>query len=216
MYLCRFSYLMFIDVHTHRVHSADIPIIYNIRINDDAVALPHDRHIYFSAGIHPWDAGKVRSVWFDNMTILLNYKQVIAVGECGLDKNTSVSFEKQLEIFEKHIHLSEINRLPLLIHCVGFSHEIIRLHQSVKPEQAWIIHGFRGKPDLALQFLKEGIYLSFGEKFNIESVKVTPIDRILIETDESEIPIEDLYQRIAEIKGCHVKDLKAAHDVFGI
>ena len=96
------------------------------------------------------------------MTIMLNYEQVIAVGECGLDKHTSVSLEKQLEIFEKHIHLSETNQLPLLIHCVGFSHEIIRLHQYFKPKQAWI-YMVSGKPELALQFLKEDIYLSFGE-----------------------------------------------------
>lgn len=211
-----FTYSMFIDVHTHKINSDDIPIIYNVRINDDAVSLPHGQHIYFSAGIHPWDAEKVRSVWYDNMTIMLNYKQVIAVGECGLDKHTSVSLEKQLEIFEKHIHLSETNQLPLLIHCVGFSHEIIRLHQYFKPKQAWIIHGFRGKPELALQFLKEDIYLSFGEKFNVESVKITPLNRLLIETDESQTSIKDLYQRIAEIKECDVRKLKAANDLFGI
>ncbi len=207
---------MFIDVHTHKINSDGIPIICNVRINDDAVALPHDQHIYFSAGIHPWDADKVRSVWYDNMTIMLNYEQVIAVGECGLDKHTSASLEKQLEVFEKQIYFSETNQLPLLIHCVGFSHEIIRLHQSVRPEQAWIIHGFRGKPELALQFLKEDIYLSFGEKFNTESVKITPLNRLLIETDESQIAIENLYQRIAEIKECDVRELKTANDLFGI
>ena len=46
-------------------------------------------------------------------------------------------------------------------------------------------------------FLKAGIILSIGEKFNTETLKSIPIDKILIESDESTTPIEEIYKKIA-------------------
>ena len=79
------------------------------------------------------------------------------------------------------------------------------------PSQKWIVHGFRGKPQLAGQLLKAGIDLSFGEKFNPESIQITPIERLFIETDESAMPIERIYEQIARIRGCKINDLNAGN-----
>ncbi len=201
---------MYLNAHTHQTNADHNSIIIsNIRVNDEAITLPQGDNIFFSAGIHPWDLKDLRSAWYENLAILLNYKQVLAVGECGLDKNIDTALEFQLEVFTRHIQLSEAHQLPLIIHNVGYSHEILRLHKSLQIKQAWIIHGFRGKPELALQYLQAGFYLSYGEKFNPESVKITPLDKLLIETDESQVPIEDLYHSIAELLGCEVGELLA-------
>lgn len=206
---------MLTDTHCHRINPGDIRSIYNIMINDDAVTLPHGQHIYFSAGIHPWDAGNIRSVWLDNMKILLNFDQVIAVGECGLDKNSPVAIEKQLEVFEMQIKLSESLKKPLVIHCVGCYNELMNLQKALIPKQVWIIHGFRGKPEMATQLIRAGMYISYGEKFNPESVQATPVDKMLVESDDSEIPLQELYLAIATTKGCEVRELLAVNNIFG-
>jgi TatD DNase family protein len=206
--------LMLTDTHSHRVNSEEVRTIYNLRINDHPVSLPHAPNLVFSAGIHPWDAGNIRSVWLDNMGIMLNFEQLVALGECGLDKNSPAPFEKQLEVFELQIKLSESHKKPLIIHCVGCFNELINLRKALNPKQAWIIHGFRGKPELADQLTKAGLYLSFGEFFNPESVITTPIERILVETDESDMNIEDIYDKISVLKHCQVEEINAAENIF--
>jgi TatD DNase family protein len=58
---------------------------------------------------------------------------------------------------------------------------------------------------LAGQLLELGFYLSYGEKFNADSVRITPLERLCTETDESRLPIEAVYRKIAEVKGISVE-----------
>ncbi|MDD2285022.1 MAG: TatD family hydrolase [Paludibacter sp.] len=206
---------MLTDIHCHKVNSEDIRTIYNIAINDDAVTLPHGPNIFFSAGIHPWDAGNIRSAWIENMEILLNFEQLIAVGECGLDKNSPASIEKQIEVFELQINLSESNKKPLIVHCVGCYNELMSLYKAFSPKQPWIIHGFRAKPEMAVQLTRAGMYISYGEKFNPQSVQATPVKKILVESDDCEVPLQELYLAVATVKGCEVRELVAVNDIFG-
>ena len=218
-YICLSLFLKFnkmlTDAHCHKVDPGDIRVIYNITINDDAVMLPGKSNILYSAGIHPWDAGNIRSAWLDNMKILLNFDQVVAVGECGLDKNSPVPIEKQIEVFELQIKLSETSQKPLIIHCVGCYNELMNLHKAFNPKQTWIIHGFRGKPEMVSQLTRAGMYISYGEKFNPESVQATPVEKILVESDDSDVPLQELYLAIATAKGCEVRELVAVNDIFG-
>lgn len=142
--------------------------------------------IHISIGIHPWyvsaDDIEEQTEWIKQTAI--NDKRVIAIGECGTDKLCNTDINLQYEAFCNCITLSEELELPLIIHSVKTSNEIIKLRKSIKPKQAWIIHGFRGKPEQALQYLSNGFYLSFGKLYNTESIKITPHDRLLFETDE--------------------------------
>jgi TatD DNase family protein len=81
------------------------------------------------------------------------------------------------------------------------------IRKEIAPKQAWIIHGFRGKPQLAEQFIKNGFYISFGEMFNAESLKATPKEKLFIESDESKTGINEIYSRVAETLGCSVEEL---------
>lgn len=205
---------MLTDAHCHRINSGDIRTVYNIRINDHPISLPHGINIFFSAGIHPWDAGNIRSAWLENMEIFMNFEQVVALGECGLDKNAPFSMEKQLEVFEFQLKLSEAHKKPMIIHCVGCFNELVNLRKALNPQQKWVIHGFRGKPELASQLTRAGMFLSFGEFFNPESVITTPTERILIETDESDISLKDIYEKIATLKQCRIEEINAAEHIF--
>ena len=53
-----------------------------------------------------------------------------------------------------------------------------------------------------------GIILSIGEKYNPETIKNIPINKILIESDESTLSIEEIYQNIAQTRGIEVAELE--------
>lgn len=164
----------------------------------DTVDFISAKHI--SIGIHPWyvaaDDIEEQTEWIKQTAI--NDKRVIAIGECGTDKQCNTNINLQYEAFCNCITLSEELKLPLIIHSVKTSNEIIRLRKSIKPKQAWIIHGFRGKPEQALQYLSNGFYLSFGKLYNTESIKITPHDRLLFETDECTENITEIITNTAE------------------
>ena len=83
----------------------------------------------------------------------------------------------------RHVALSERLGKPLLLHVVRAYAEILALHKRVRPSQPWIVHGFRGKPALALQLVKAGFYLSVGPDCPQATVDVIPLERLLHETD---------------------------------
>lgn len=178
-----------IDIHTHDKSRKDA--IINI--------YPHEQLIegaYHSVGIHPWHTSNVTTITIENLKALSVNSQVVAIGETGLDALKGASIEKQIEIFKLHISLSEQVKKPLIIHCVKAFNEIITIKKQLKPSMPWIIHGFRGKPQLAQQLLNNGFYISLGEKFNPETASIIPIDRLLFETDESTLDINKIIDSI--------------------
>jgi len=206
---------MLINAHSHQIFSSEVITIYNISINNQPLSLPHGPNIRFTAGIHPWDVADFNDKWLENIAILMTFRQMVGIGECGLDKHASTSIEIQTGIFIKQIELASFVKKPLIIHCVGCYNELIKIFRNHPFDYPKIIHGFRGKPELAQQLLREGYYLSFGPQFNTASVAVTPIDRILIETDESDIDLKTVYEQISEIKQCSIEDFIAPGMIFG-
>ena len=125
--------------------------------------------------------------------------RTLAIGEAGLDKLCPTPFELQLKVFQEVIRIAEKSQRPLIIHSVRTSNELIALKKEFNPIQPWIIHGFRGKKELAQSLIRQGFYLSFGAKYNTEALQCTPTDRILIETDEENLPVQVLYSQAASI-----------------
>ena len=212
-----------IDNHTHRLRE-------NAVVDIDPISSPEpielvEPYIY-SVGIHPWNANCVRKKDLALLRRLAKNPRVVAIGECGLDsvhisyewhrhgsyselEQSLPDMEKQMELLKTHIELSEELRKPLLLHIVKRYPEIIRLRNKLKPTQPWIIHGFRGKPGLAADLLKFGFYLSYGEHFNPQSVALTPDDRLLVETDESDLPIADIVASLVRIPQIDLTTLSA-------
>ena len=191
----------FFDLHTHN-EAADSR--HSILNSNRAI---EDR--YTSVGLHPWDITEDWEKEFSKITELAKSRYAIAIGECGIDKlRSTADIITQTTVFQAHARLSEEIKKPLIIHCVKGIDEITRLYKELNPTQAWIIHGFRGKPQQAQQITGCGLYISFGEHFNAESVKATPLDRMFIESDDSTLPIADIYSAIAKAKDMEVEALQ--------
>ena len=189
-----------IDIHTHSFN-ADI----RHAILNSTCHIP-GRNI--SLGTHPWNITNNWQQQFAAIEKAVTELNVIAIGECGLDKLKSpADIELQKEIFRAHALLAEKAEKPLIIHCVKAYDELIAIHKEVSPLQAWIIHGFRGKPEQAVQLARAGFYISLGEQFNPDSAKTIPADKLFIESDESNTPIADIYDAVAKAKGITAMEL---------
>ena len=190
-----------IDIHTHN-HLADTAdAIYN-----SGESYCTGKRI--STGIHPWHIASDWESTFAAISQIAHADNVLAIGECGLDTLKSpATLELQEIVFRAHARLAETVSKPLIIHCVKAHDRLMALHKELAPGQAWILHGFRGKPQQAAQLVKEGFYISLGEKFNPGSARELPSERIFIESDESPRPIADIYAAIAAAMGVTTEQL---------
>jgi TatD DNase family protein len=205
---------MFVDIHTHSSVNTDNLAIRNLSFMEADNLFTSNEKGLFSVGFHPWHADEFSSELMDKLTRWTTDSRFVALGECGLDKFSKVPLDIQLHVLEQQIILSEKAFKPLIIHCVGGFNELLDLKKKLHPRQPWIIHGFRGKPGLAEQVLKAGCSISFGEHFNAESVRLTPTDRLFVETDESKLPISGIYRSIALIRHCNPEELNAGENLL--
>ncbi len=195
------------DIHTHRLPQVPGAAI----VNCYPETFSPQSGGWYSIGIHPWHigrsggeysgAGGVAGSGECGLEELVRHPQVLAVGEAGLDKLADAPMDLQVEIFRRQARLAEEVGKPLVIHLVKATDELLKVKRVLRPSNPWIIHGFRGKAALAEEYLKHGFYLSFGEKFQEAALRRIPADRLFIETDESEVPVGELYARAAEVRG---------------
>ena len=188
------------DIHTHHLSCRPEKDLLSVCFQD-ADSAEFKQAVHLAAGIHPWyvtdDDFQTQTEWVKD---IVHDSRVLAIGEGGLDKCCTTPFELQEKAFRFQIELAEVHRLPLIIHCVRCGAELIRLKKEYCPQSPWIIHGFRGKPQQATEYLRHGFYLSFSERYSEEALRITPVDRFFIETDESKVPVDEFYQRAARIR----------------
>lgn len=189
------------DIHTH--HPAPQPegIISLSIIPDNTASISLQQGQTYSLGLHPWDTTDLDDSYFSTLESFASLPNVAAIGECGLDRLKGAPWFRQLLIFKKHVELSESVGKPLIIHDVKAHDVIAGLRRDLRPSQPWVIHGFRGKPSVAQSLLKAGCHLSFGEWFNEETVAMIPLERMLAETDESALSIDQIIERLSEARG---------------
>lgn len=103
---------------------------------------------------------------------------------------------------------------PVVLHCVKAFEAVMR---ELAPHalRAVIFHGFIGSSQQAAEAIKKGYYLSFGERTfrsprTVEALRRTPVENLFAETDESDVPIEEIYRRIAQAKDLDPELLKCA------
>ena len=203
---------MFRDIHTHtpQNNTSEEMSIFNLNIPDHLCCCGLNlRNCSYSLGIHPW------KIWPDLLSEQLrfieenvHFDSVKAVGECGLDKLCDTPFEWQMRAFRGQIGISEKYHKPLIIHCVKATDELLALKKDLKPNQAWIIHGFRGKPEQMRQLTTHGFYLSFGIHFNADTLRETPPDAFFLETDEADVSIRTVYEAAADCRGLFLQNLQ--------
>jgi len=209
------NFKIFIDFHTHGDRQAtDLINLQTLHVTPElqAESLPNP----CSLGLHPWFVQpETWEVSWANLVDLAKLSQVVAIGECGLDRNIDLPLETQISIFKRHIELADELQKPLVIHCVKAFAELIALKKSTKSSIPWIIHGFNKKEEVFQQLLKHDFYFSFGAAILSDRTPVTQAiatirqGRFLLETDDrNDISIEQIYDRAASLRHISLETLQ--------
>lgn len=167
-----------IDIHTHTGPLRPDAVLC---IDPTVTATLPEGEGLLSVGVHPWNADKADASVWQRLEAWAKDARVVAIGEIGLDRLRGPEMSIQLATFRKQTQLADTLCLPVIIHCVR-AYDILL---GTKPPETsqWIIHGFRGKPELARQLLAAGYDLSFGNLFNQATFDATPPHRRYHETD---------------------------------
>lgn len=197
-------------------------------------------NIFASVGLHPTeDIKRPLGHLMSKLSELAKNKKVVAIGECGLDfyrnpeaRNPKHEIRnKQIKLFKEQIKLAlEINK-PLMIHCREAHDDLIEIlkaeSQKLKADLRGNIHFFSGTWEQAQKYFELGLTISFAGPTTFadqydETIKNSPIDKIMIETDapfaapapyrskrnEPSYVIE-IAKKIAEIKNMKTEDVLA-------
>lgn len=181
--------LPYVNIHTHRPTGSGIELR--------------------TEGVHPWDADMQLVA-----TLGERLSDAQAVGETGLDFVHGPSREVQTEALRAQLRLARERGLPVVLHCVRAFEPLMRELAACEP-RAVIFHGFIGSPEQARQALTKGYFLSFGERAfaspkTLAALRETPLSQLFLETDDSPVPIEEIYARAAEAKGVPTEVLQRA------
>lgn len=192
--------MRYIDFHTHAqgcekyINTPEVVVVQSVHLDES----PHPRADYITWGIHPMLAGAKSAVKKLNespdkvlseciQTIKNLNTPVIGIGECGWDKRSDLSPGEQDTLVWLHIQLAEKLRLPMVFHIVGGWHHL--LSQRSLGTTPWIVHGFRGKPQLADQLHHANIGISLHPKSSLPDT-----GEYLLETDDTLINIIEHYK----------------------
>ncbi|MGB0925295.1 MAG: TatD family hydrolase [Minisyncoccia bacterium] len=208
------------------------------------LATQHD-HMRAIVGLHPIytipsyasDVGEKFDPEFYRILIKNDtQKNILAIGECGLDYFHGNDTEKDLQkqVFRAQVELAIETELPLMLHIrpsentYDAYHDVLNILREYKvaaPNLIGDVHFFAGTTEIAQEFLDLGFYISFTgvitfAKMYQELVRFVPMNRILSETDApyvSPVPfrgqrnepshVREVVKKIAEIKNIPESDV---------
>ena len=226
-----------LDLVIKNAYDANVKHMLSISVNLEdfnnvyKVANSYD-NIYCTTGIHPNNVpeNKNNELLFEKLSLNLNKKKVIGVGETGLDfYRNEENRINQIEYFNTHLEVSGLFNYPTIVHTRNAEKDTINcIEKAVKKHSTkGLIHCFTSTMELAKKVLDEGFYISFSgiitfKKVDdlIDVVQYVPLDRILVETDApflAPMPfrgkrnepsfVTHTLKKIAEIKRKNVEDM---------
>jgi TatD DNase family protein len=116
---------------------------------------------------------------------LIKCNNPVAIGECGLDYARDIDRKQQRHFFVSQLELAQKYDLPIIIHAVKSTEDVIFLLKKY-PKVTGEIHGFSGSEQQAKCLIEMGFYLGFGlqitnqqSKRSREIVKNLPINQYM-------------------------------------
>jgi TatD DNase family protein len=155
------------------------------------LANQHD-FIYATVGVHPNDTPKLTPDTFADLEGLLAHPKVKAIGEIGLDYHWGTPKEMQLPAFVRQLELAASAKMPIVIHTRDAwtdTLDVLKTHWAGHGLPC-LMHCFTGTVEQADECLNLGFHLAFGGVTTFpksaairEAARITPADRLLLETD---------------------------------
>ena len=152
-----------------------------------AAAYPH----VYAAGIHPENCGGYTAGDLAALRQLAQQPKTAAIGEIGLDYYWAENPPRDLQqqVLRDQLALAGELALPVIIHDREAHADTLSIIREF-PGVTGVFHCFSGSPEMAQELLKLGWYLGFDGPVTYKNARrapevaaVTPLDRMLIETD---------------------------------
>jgi TatD DNase family protein len=149
--------------------------------------------IWGTQGVHPHDADHYNSDVDAKIRENALHEKVLAIGEIGLDYFYERSDRrKQCAVFESQLQIAIDLDMPVVVHTRDADKDMQHILQNFVGQmpKRGVIHSFTSGKALAEYCLAEGFHLGFNgiSTFNSaenvrEIIDLTPVDKILFETD---------------------------------
>jgi len=214
----------YIDIHSHKKgnKTSSVFAIFNSPLSADIPA-----NNFFSTGCHPWDVGETTIAFIEEqLNSIIGNDKLIAIGEIGLDRHIETDIEIQKEAFETQLNIAIKNKKPVIIHCVRAYSDLMSILKNRRIEIPMILHDYNGNRIQTEKLLTFNCYFSFGKSLFQDRIKLNetfrkiPLNRLFLETDDSNITIESVYAKAAEIRSISLSQLIAQEkqnfvEIFG-
>lgn len=153
----------------------------------------HPEALFCTVGIHPHYSSEYNPETTSHLNDLLSHKQVVAIGETGLDFNRNFSTpEQQIKAFELQLELACETQLPLFLHERDAHQKQLEMlsHYRDNFSQA-VAHCFTGSKQELFNYLDLDLYIGItawicderrGQELQ-KLVKEIPANRLMLETD---------------------------------
>jgi TatD DNase family protein len=147
--------------------------------------------IYCTLGVHPHQGIQWKEETGQWIEKHLPEKEVIAVGEIGLDYYyTQSPVENQREAFRRQLDMARRFKMPVQIHTREAEADTVDILKEFKGEVTGLIHCFTSSAWLAKECLDLGYNISFSGIVTFknaeslrETCKMVPLNRLHVETD---------------------------------
>ena len=147
--------------------------------------------LYAAVGIHPENCGDFAPAMMDGLRALAKAPKVVAIGEIGLDYYWAENPPRELQqqVLRSQLALARELRLPVIFHDRDAHGDSLAIVKEF-PDVTGVFHCFSGSPEMAQELLGMGWYLGFDGPVTYKNARrapevaaVTPLERMLIETD---------------------------------
>ena len=198
--------------------------------------------VYCALGIHPSEAQKTKKEDYEKIKQMAQNKNVVAIGECGLDYYWDKTFvEEQKGAFLKQIEIANALKKPLIVHDRDAHKDTFDLLTENIKDIPVVMHCFSGSLEFAQICINKGFYIALGGVVTFKNAKKAhqiaekiPIENLLLETDAPYLTPEPyrgkrnepsyvkfVAEKIAEIRKINFDEVaeattKNAGKVFGI
>jgi len=186
--------------------------------------------VFSATGVKPNNASDYKDLKVEDLTSRTNNKNIVAIGECGLDYyyNNSPK-EDQIKVFKVQIKAAQETNLPLIVHTRDADEDTIKILGDAYKEKPFtgVIHCFSSSKKLAEFALSIGFYISVSGMITFNKaqelrdiIKDIPMEKLLIETDSpflAPVPmrgkrnqpayVTHTAEKLAEIKNMSFDDL---------
>ncbi len=183
--------------------------------------------MFAAVGIHPENLEVLEDNYLKVLGDLYeNNKEVVAIGEIGLDYYWDIPKEPQLKVFEDQLKLAIELDAPVVIHDREAHADTMRILKKYTPKKV-LLHCYSGSAEMLKEVMKLGAFISLGgvvtfknARVPVEVCEAVPVDRLFLETDcpylspvpfrgkrNSSEKIAYTAERIAQIKGMDTQEL---------